>query len=200
MALLLNIIFSALTVKGLFIFMNLLPIARQADIIVHETGNELLVYHLKTNQAYALNETSRIVYQACDGKTSFDELKNEHRLTDDLIYLSLDGLKKNDLLEDSYQTEFTGVSRREMIRKVGLASAISLPLVTSLVAPRASQAASNNCTNVGTQPFPAPGTCPSSCSNCQCARDYCEAHAIPCCSGPFPTTNFNGATVFCNCF
>ena len=62
--------------------MDLLPQARNTDLGVQEVGKELLVYDLKTHQAYQLNETSMIVFNACDGKTLFDELKAKHQLTD----------------------------------------------------------------------------------------------------------------------
>src|SRR3990172_10045809 len=51
--------------------------------------------------------------------------------------------------------EMAGLSRREVVRQLGLAAVIALPLVTSIVAPRATQAVScgqpctndNDCTN-----------------------------------------------------
>jgi hypothetical protein len=59
--------------------MNKLPIARNADIVVQTLGKEVLIYDLNTHKAYNLNETSAIVYQACDGKTLFDELREKHK-------------------------------------------------------------------------------------------------------------------------
>jgi hypothetical protein len=49
----------------------------------------VLIYDLNTHKAYNLNETSSIVYQACDGKTSFSELKSETNFTDELIFLAI---------------------------------------------------------------------------------------------------------------
>ncbi len=124
--------------------MKLLPLARSRDIVVQRLENETLIYDLKTDRAYNLNETSSVVFQACDGKTSVAELREKSGFTEDVIYLALDELKKQNLLEEnqSYDSPFKGMSRREAIRKIGLASAVALPVITFLVAPSAAAAAS----------------------------------------------------------
>lgn len=63
-----------------------LPLARMNDLVVLDLDKEVLVYDLTTNKAYHLNETLGVVYGACDGKTSFDQLKANHKFTDDLIF------------------------------------------------------------------------------------------------------------------
>lgn len=122
--------------------MNLLPIARQSDVLVQDCDKELLIYNLKTNRVFSLNETSKNVYQSCNGEISFEELKQKYNYSDDLIFLALDELKKNDLIDDSYQPNFNGKSRREAIRRIGLSSIIALPLISSMLAPSGLQAAS----------------------------------------------------------
>lgn len=118
-----------------------LPKARTADILEQEAGSELLIYDLRTDKMFQLNETSKIVYKAC-GKLSFDELKHHHKFSDDLICFALDELKANNLIEDYKNNHFVDLSRRDVIRKVGLASMVALPIVSGLVAPSAAQAAS----------------------------------------------------------
>jgi hypothetical protein len=58
--------------------------------------------------------------------------------------LALNDLKKNGLVEYDADkvNEFGGLSRREMIRKVGLASMVALPAIMSIVAPMAVHAQS----------------------------------------------------------
>lgn len=65
-------------------------------------------------------------------------------MTDEIIFLALDGLKKEKLLEDNsqYVSPFAEMNRRAVIRKVGLASLIALPVISNLIAPTAGQAAS----------------------------------------------------------
>lgn len=129
--------------------MNKLPIARNTDVVIQRLGKEILIYDLKNHKAFNLNETSSIIYQACDGKTSFSELKVKHGFTDDLIFLALDELKKENLIEadETLISPFVGMSRREAIRKVGMGSLIALPIIASLIAPTAAQAQSVVCSN-----------------------------------------------------
>jgi hypothetical protein len=119
----------------------ILPKARTADIIQQEADKELLIYDLRANKMFQLNETSKRVYEAC-GKLSFNELKQTYRFTDDLINLTLDELQRNNLLENPTSDYLSGVSRREIIKKIGLGTMIALPLVSSLIAPHSLQAAS----------------------------------------------------------
>jgi len=63
-------------------------------------------------------------------------------LPDDVIYLSLDEIKKNDLIAENYVSPFAGMSRREIIKRVGLASMVALPIITGLIAPKAVNAQS----------------------------------------------------------
>ena len=136
-----------------------LPKARITQIIEQETNNELLVYDLQTNKAFTLNETSKNIFKACNGEISFDDLKRQYKYTDDIIYLALDELKKNNLMEDDdYSSPFSGMNRREVIRKVGLSTMIALPVILSLTAPSAAAAAS-------------PGAIACSTPNSQC---YCQ--------------------------
>lgn len=119
-----------------------LPVARTADLIEQEADKELLIYDLSINKAYSLNETSKNVFQACNGKTSFEELKRKYNYTDDLIHLTLGELKKNNFIETEYVSPFAGMNRREVIRRIGLTSMIVLPVISTLLAPIAADAAS----------------------------------------------------------
>lgn len=124
--------------------MNTLPKARTENIVEQNLKQETLIYDLITNQAFNLNETLSIIYKACDGATTFTELKRKYKFSDDFIYLALDELKQNELLAKGvgYVSPFANTSRREVIKKVGLATMLMLPLVSGLVAPTAAQAAS----------------------------------------------------------
>jgi hypothetical protein len=59
-----------------------------------------------------------------------------------MIWLALDGLKKEGLLEESYVSPVNNQSRREIIKKAGLMTVAALPVIYSLVAPTAAGAAS----------------------------------------------------------
>jgi Coenzyme PQQ synthesis protein D (PqqD) len=129
------------------------PVSRKDNLVVQEIDGEVLIYDLAENKAFCLNKTSALVWQACDGNKSTAEISKliSHKLnspaTEDLVWFALDQLKKEKLIENSDElpNNFAGISRREVIKKVGLGSMIALPIVASLVAPAALQAQSADC-------------------------------------------------------
>lgn len=118
-----------------------LPKARTSDIIEQAAGSELMIYDLRNDKAYTLNETSKIIYRAC-GVETVEEIKRRHKFTDDLIYFALDELAANNLIENYQNAHFGGISRREIIKRVGLATLVALPVIASIAAPAAANAAS----------------------------------------------------------
>lgn len=180
--------------------MNKLPVARNTNIVVQTSDKEVLIYDLNTDKAYNLNETSSIVYQACDGKTTFTELTANHGLTNDVIFLAIDELIKEHLIEknNEYNSPFDGMSRRKVLRQIGIASMVALPVIVSLTAPTAAMAQSS-CINPGGRPtgtaaatnehIVGSGTCADFNSRC------CDNSATGSCT---PEAGFPGH-FFCTC-
>jgi len=121
--------------------MQKLPLAKMQNIVVQEFGGEVLIYDLVTNKACALNETAAIVYLSCDGKTSVTDLVKKHKMSEALIYFSLEQLSKENLIENAPTNYFGNLTRREVIKKVGLTSLMALPVISAVVAPTAVSAA-----------------------------------------------------------
>lgn len=137
------------------------PLGRTRDLVVQELDGEVLIYDLRDHRAFCLNETSSLVWKACDGSRSVTEIGSKVG-NEDLVWLALDQLRQERLLDEGVELDerFAGMSRREMIRKIGLGSAIALPIVSSIVAPTAASAQSCIANN---------GNCAASaqcCSNC----------------------------------
>ena len=133
----------------------------RTDLLVRDLQDEILIYDLRNDKSYCLNSTAGIVFNACDGKNTLEDLKKRTNLTEDIIRLSLDDLRKQNLIEAGDVSSFTGMSRREAIRRAGLATMIALPVISALVAPHPAHAASGGCpTNVCL----APGT--DTCAGC----------------------------------
>jgi len=134
------------------------PQSRKNDIVVQDLNGEVLIYDLKSNKAFCLNETSALVWQACDGTKSVSEIsqaiskKLNEPANEDLVWLALDQLKQENLLENNEEitSNFNGMSRREVIRKVGLGTMIALPLISGLIAPTAAMAQSRSACMEGT--------------------------------------------------
>ncbi|MEZ5344865.1 MAG: PqqD family protein [Pyrinomonadaceae bacterium] len=137
------------------------PISRKANIVVRDLDSEVLIYDQTINKAYCLNQTAGLVYQLCDGRRTVAEISEmmskemKTKVSEDLVWFAIDGLKKDNLLENAKELSdhFGGLTRREVVKRVGLASMIALPVISSLVAPAAINAQS--CVNPGGFP---PGT------------------------------------------
>ena len=186
-----------------------MPLSRKANIVIQEFENEVLIYDLKINKAFCLNETSHLVWQLCNGINSIADInrklskKLKINFSEDLVWLALDQLKKKNLLENSPEIEinFGGLSRREVIRKVGLTTVIALPIIASIVAPTAVHAQSIACVNPGglapgsMQSFPGL-TCGISCNSCPCALNNCNPQ---CCSGMAVSALDNSSMTLCFC-
>ena len=127
-----------------------MPSARRSKLLVRELAEEVLVYDEETHRAHCLNRTAALVWKHCDGKTTVSDIAERvgeqlsSRVSSDLVWLALDRLAEFDLLASGAARPAPSnlISRRKMIRRLGLAAAISLPLITSIVSPTAAQAQS----------------------------------------------------------
>ncbi|MGI8542089.1 MAG: PqqD family protein [Aridibacter sp.] len=124
------------------------PLARNKELVLQEAGDELMVYDLKTNKAICLNQTSAFIWQNCDGNRDVPQLvkliKKEFgsSVDEDFVWLAISQLKKENLIDNDVPDKFDGMSRREVIKRVGLGSLVALPIIASLTAPTAFAAAS----------------------------------------------------------
>ncbi|MEW6129417.1 MAG: PqqD family peptide modification chaperone [Acidobacteriota bacterium] len=146
------------------------PLARKDGIVVQELSDETLVYDLTCDKAHCLNQTAAIIWNHCDGTKEVAELaqilsaQSGLPADEQLVWLALDQLSKAHLLPKAKNQN--GLSRREVIKRVGISAAMALPLVTSIVAPSAVQAAT--C-------FPSGQPCTSSAECCSgiCSSNVC---------------------------
>lgn len=124
------------------------PRGRRERLILRDLPEELLVYDLDRHRATCLNRTASVVFRLCDGTRSVTDIaraaKREIGVPADeaLVRLAIDRLRRAHLLEPG-STAPDPLTRREWVRRVGrLGLAASLvPVVTSIVAPTAAQAA-----------------------------------------------------------
>lgn len=125
------------------------PIARTTGLVVQDVPNEVLVYDTETNEAHCLNNTAAMVWRSCDGKTSVSEIaqivggQSGEQVSDDLVWLAIDQLNEHRLLEKEIASKFAGESRRSVLKKIGFASMVALPVIASLVAPQSVLAATS---------------------------------------------------------
>jgi hypothetical protein len=150
---------------------QLKPCARADGIVVQALPDEVLVYDLERHKAHCLNHTAALVWKCCDGQTAVSEMphileRETHTpVPEDVVWLALQQLGKARLLAEQIHAPRGGdkVSRREVMRRLGWGAVVALPLVTSIVAPTAVEAAS--CLSTGS-------VCSSS---AQCCSGVCSA-------------------------
>ena len=152
------------------------PAARRDSLVIRELPGELLVYDTETKEAHCLNETAASVWKECDGRTSVAEIAAklsaslETTVDEDVVWLALEDLWKRNLLTgESGPRDEGAITRSQLLRRTGIAAAVAVPLVMSVVAPTAAHAAS--CIPSGQQcsegqtccpntPCPGGGVCP----------------------------------------
>ena len=130
--------------------------------MTRELGDELVVYDLERHKAYCLNPVAMQVFRHCDGETTIPDmaLRIANALgmpvDEQAVRLGLVRLEKAHLL-DSPVAQILHTSRREMLRTLGRAAVVVVPLVTAITVPTSAQAAS------GCIPFGSPCTGPGQC-------------------------------------
>src|SRR5262249_23596083 len=101
-----------------------LPKARKNDLVTRQIPGELLVYDLKRQKAFCLNDTAATIWKNCNGKRTVSDLaatlsNNQHLPTDErVIWLALDQLEKSYLLETRITRPIglPSISRRSLLR------------------------------------------------------------------------------------
>jgi hypothetical protein len=139
------------------------PLMRQQGLVVDELPDEVLIYDLDRHKAHCLNQTAALVWKHCDGRTTSPEIARrlEKELQapcpEELVWLALRQLETLHLLEqpislpaqlaDLTRSQLMRLSRRQMVRTLGLAAVVAVPLVTSIISPTAQ--AANSCLHNG---------------------------------------------------
>jgi len=152
------------------------PIARTQNIVVQKMGDEILLYDLVADKALCLNDTSARIWLLLDGNKTSSEISDEisvqtkSLVSEEIVWLAVDQFQKDGLLETGLgdYEHFKGLSRREVIRKIGFTSAIMLPLVSSIIAPQAFMAQSVCVPGMGAGVPTDACNSDADCSNCNC--------------------------------
>src|SRR5262245_2960165 len=130
------------------------PQARTDQLLCRSLPDGLMLYDPTRHQAYTLNRTAALVWQQCDGRTSVTAMAAQLQQTlnapvgEEVVWLALDRLERAHLLQGplSRPAGAQRYTRREAVRKLGLAGAVGvlLPAVASLAVSPAAQAASGS--------------------------------------------------------
>jgi hypothetical protein len=126
------------------------PRARQEGLLVQELPHEVLIYDTERHKAHCLNPTAAFVWKNCDGQTSVAEIARRLETSlstivdEDVVWYALGQLERDHLLEGKINlpASVNRISRRELIRRLGIGAAVAVPIITSIVAPTAAYAGS----------------------------------------------------------
>ena len=146
------------------------PEARREGIIVKEFENEVLIYDLDRDKAHCLNPMAGEIWRQCDGRETVSTIaaslaeKHGSEVDEKVVWLGLDSLRRSHLLKEPDDKKFwpqlMGMSRREAVRRIGIGAAFALPIVASMTAPTAVEAAVS---------------CGAKCKPCSTSAECCNA-------------------------
>jgi hypothetical protein len=158
------------------------PRARASDLVVKDVGNEVLVYDLARHRAHRLNRAAAAVWRACDGTRTLPALaavaagESGQAMPVEAVRYALQELGRARLLENPVQPR--GLTRRQVIARVGGAAAVALPLVATVVPPTAAQAQSVVCVDLNESCTVDEDCCGPTCLGapfgCECFNGVCE--------------------------
>ena len=126
---------------------QVMPRARKANLVVREMPDELLVYDLERDRVHVLNQSAAFIWRRCNGRRTVDDVARAMEKSlrihahEQVVWLALEELGKYHLLEEKIARPETlpRMSRRDMMR-LGVAAAVALPIIVSIVAPTAANA------------------------------------------------------------
>ena len=146
------------------------PNARKEKLVVQVVGDETIIYDEQRNHAHRLNHAAALVWQHCDGHHTVTDLMSvlqqgtDALVTEDLVWLALDRLEKEQLLMEplSRPADAVKITRRDVLRKAALVGGMTLmiPVVQSMVAPTPAMAISIGCAKRGQMSSPTRPCCP----------------------------------------
>lgn len=126
------------------------------NLIYEQLPDELMIFDPARNKAFCLNQTASFVWRHCDGATTVAEMTELLRkdwakpVDERVVWFALDILAKDGLLAPCPALSTgAGVTRRELLQRLGTGAAMAVPLVTVLfVNPAKAHASSLPPTNV----------------------------------------------------
>ena len=146
------------------------PVAKTEGLVTQELADELLVYDERKHKAHCLNETAWKIWEECTGEQNVAEIsqrtskKLKASVDETMVWVALDELSKNGLLQERVTVD--ALSRRAMMRRLGIGAAIAIPVVTSIIAPKAITAAT--CRPTGQSCTTGAQCCSGICSGTTC--------------------------------
>jgi hypothetical protein len=131
-------------------------VPKRKETVVRQLRDELLVYDKATNKAHCLNESAAEIWNLCDGKRTLADIvpllkkKAKAPIDEQMLWMALIKLERAGLLQNNIPLSgpVHTLSRREASRKMGAtAAALAVPVIASILVPKAGAAVS--CSTLG---------------------------------------------------
>lgn len=152
------------------------PAARVDNLVMTESGTEVLVYDQRVHHIHHLNELAATVWRLCDGNRGVRDIAVAatdgigSAVSEDAVKLALRKLADADLIEGALAPELRGTSRRSFMKKAAIAGAV-MPMIASMTATDAAAKTSSNCVESG-DPCRNDNQC---CAGTVCSTGTCTA-------------------------
>jgi hypothetical protein len=139
--------------------------ARSHRIVSEAVGEEVVVYDLDTDEAHLLSPNVATIWKAADGSRTVEEFmaiveSDGPEQAASIVWSGLEQLQEKRLLEGValLPAASVGLSRRAMLKRIGIA-AISIPVITTIVAPTPAAAACSTGRGAAGEPCCSTGIC-----------------------------------------
>jgi hypothetical protein len=124
------------------------PLSKKQSMVVEPMADEVLIYDTAKNKLHVLSPVAAAVWQHCDGQTTIPAMAAKLTVSTDsqnkenIVWLALEELEKSGLLQTRLSLPSDQLSRRAMLRKAAVATALALPFISTLTAPSPAHAQS----------------------------------------------------------
>jgi Coenzyme PQQ synthesis protein D (PqqD) len=142
---------------------------KRIEAMTRELQDELLLYDARTHRGHCLNKSASLIWLACDGTATVSEIvarfaeDAESGINEPMVLFALKKLDAAGLLRNpgTLSPKILPATRREILRKLGSAAVIAVPVIVTMLVPTPARAASCS---------PLLHTCSS---NAQCCSGHC---------------------------
>lgn len=168
--------------------------ARSHDLVIEPLGDGAVVFDRHTDEIHHLNASAYAVWRRCDGTRTVAQIAEEVAaelaiaVPDEAVHQAFAHLDGAGLLEATATPDRTGMTRRQLLVRMGIAAAAA-PVVTSIVAPSPAAALTCGQTCRLNSGINCPGETTIGPGNCRCNASSGNGTCIPCVptGGGFPS-------------
>lgn len=146
---------------------TVIPAARTEGLLCQQVGEDLVLYDTKRHRAISLDAAAASIWKACDGIRNVEQISQANSLALNAVWSALLQLDRDELFVTSiFAHREVKWTRREMIRRLAIAAAVSTPVVAAITVPKAAEAGS-------CRPSGAPCTTSAQCCSTLCVTGTC---------------------------